>query len=111
MTMTEDCDVSVINAGPRLIARGMQDVISSAATKKAGLENVRLPLDRFLDALREIQRREAAELKDGTVVEADCVPLKAAGVPVHGWRRRSKFAMVFSQARVGGLHRPLFLGE
>lgn len=75
------CKATVIEAGPRLMARGVPEVVSRAVEKKFQTEGVNLILGKAVHAFHGEKRIRAVELDDGTLVEADCVAVGVGAVP------------------------------
>ncbi|MGC2971948.1 NAD(P)/FAD-dependent oxidoreductase [Paraburkholderia aspalathi] len=75
------CEVSVVEAAPRLLARGVPEVISHAVAHKFQLEGVRLVHGQSVRAFRGDGHVTAIELDDGTQLAADCVVIGIGVVP------------------------------
>ena len=75
------CKATVVEAGLRLMARGVPEVISRAVKEKFQTEGVNLILGKTVHAFHGEQRIRAVELDDGTLVEADCVAVGVGAIP------------------------------
>lgn len=75
------CEVTVVETGPRLLARGVPEAISSAVARKFEVEGVNLIFGESVHAFRGDQRVHAVELNDGALLEADCVLVGVGAVP------------------------------
>lgn len=75
------CNVVVVEAGPRLLARAVPELISTAVLRKFESERVRVVLCEGARAIHGEARVESIELTNGARIDADCVLIGIGAVP------------------------------
>ncbi len=78
-------DVTIVEAGPRILARVLPAPVSDRVTALHRDHGVRVLCGRGVTAVRGGHRVEAVELADGTRLDADVVVAGVGTVPATGW--------------------------
>ncbi|WP_321911933.1 NAD(P)/FAD-dependent oxidoreductase [Burkholderia cepacia] len=75
------CEVVVIEAGPRLLARAVPDAISSAVLRKFEGEQVKVVLGEGVQAIFGSECAKGVELTNGARIYADCIVVGIGAAP------------------------------
>lgn len=86
-------DVTLIEALPRILMRGVPEEIATVVAKRHLAEGVRLTCGQGLRSIVEDGSRVVIQLADGETVEADCVVIGIGAVPVTALAERAGLAI------------------
>ncbi|WP_190304702.1 NAD(P)/FAD-dependent oxidoreductase [Pseudomonas chlororaphis] len=75
------CDVTVLEAGDRLLARGVPNIISARLTEKFKQEGVKLIFNASVSALQGSEYVTGVELSDGMKLPTDAVIIGIGNIP------------------------------
>lgn len=78
-------EVTILEAGPRLLARALPPVVSERIAEIHSGHGVAIRCGRTVTRCLGTDRVEEVELDDGTRIPADCVVIGVGAVPATGW--------------------------